>query len=211
MRAAGSATAATAKWLTNLPPPVRPPPGPTNVTDLQVVRLRLARFGRKHAPTYRIVAADARCPRDGKHIEQVGSYDPKPRKDGTKEIRLKADRIKCVQSEARSASCLRDVDMRPPPLPPSPSRAHRRRPSSSPPTTHLSNHPHRRPHRHPARPPPNRSTLRPTDFPTPLTDRRTLSPRTQGTGSRWAPSRPTGCSGFLAWRRCYRHHPRAQT
>lgn len=71
-------------------PASRPPFPP------KVVRLRLARFGRKHAPTYRIVAADARCPRDGKHIEQVGSYDPKPRKDGTKEIRLKADRIKCV-------------------------------------------------------------------------------------------------------------------
>ena len=59
-----------------------------------VVRLRLSRFGRKHRPTYRIVAADARSPRDGRHIEKVGSYDPHPRPDGTKEIRLKMDRVK---------------------------------------------------------------------------------------------------------------------
>jgi len=60
--------------------------------------LRLARFGRKHKPTYRIVAADSRSPRDGRHIEQVGSYDPIPRKDKNgdpfKEIRLKAERVK---------------------------------------------------------------------------------------------------------------------
>mmetsp|Transcript_28722 Transcript_28722/g.64184 ORF Transcript_28722/g.64184 Transcript_28722/m.64184 type:complete len:143 (+) Transcript_28722:69-497(+) len=59
-----------------------------------VVRLRLARFGRTHTPTYRIVAADVRCKRDGRHIEQVGSYDPIPRKDGTKEVRLNSERIK---------------------------------------------------------------------------------------------------------------------
>ena len=59
-----------------------------------VVRLRLSRFGRKHRPTFRIVAADARSPRDGRHIEKVGSYDPHPRPDGTKEIRLKMDRVK---------------------------------------------------------------------------------------------------------------------
>ncbi|KAF1772679.1 Ribosomal protein S16 domain [Phytophthora cactorum] len=36
-----------------------------------VVRLRLARWGRKDLPFYRIVAADARAPRDGKHLEIV--------------------------------------------------------------------------------------------------------------------------------------------
>ncbi|KAK9821375.1 hypothetical protein WJX74_005558 [Apatococcus lobatus] len=53
-----------------------------------VVRLRLARFGRKNSPFYRIFVADARCPRDGKHIAQVGSYDPIPGKDGNKHISL---------------------------------------------------------------------------------------------------------------------------
>jgi hypothetical protein len=34
-----------------------------------VVRLRLARFGKKRQPMYKIFAADARCPRDGRHLE----------------------------------------------------------------------------------------------------------------------------------------------
>lgn len=36
-----------------------------------VVRIRLQRFGAKHKPFYRIVAADSRAPRDGKFIERV--------------------------------------------------------------------------------------------------------------------------------------------
>lgn len=41
------------------------------------VKLRLMRMGKKHQPTYRIVAADARAPRDGRFIEIVGTYDPR--------------------------------------------------------------------------------------------------------------------------------------
>jgi small subunit ribosomal protein S16 len=41
------------------------------------VKLRLMRMGKKKQPTYRIVAADARSPRDGRFIEIVGSYDPR--------------------------------------------------------------------------------------------------------------------------------------
>lgn len=41
------------------------------------VRLRLTRVGKKKQPTYRIVAADARSPRDGRFIEVVGTYDPR--------------------------------------------------------------------------------------------------------------------------------------
>ena len=41
------------------------------------VRLRLMRMGKKKQPTYRIVAADARAPRDGRFIEIVGTYDPR--------------------------------------------------------------------------------------------------------------------------------------
>jgi small subunit ribosomal protein S16 len=40
------------------------------------VKMRLARRGRKKAPFYHIVIADARSPRDGKFIEQIGSYNP---------------------------------------------------------------------------------------------------------------------------------------
>jgi len=41
-----------------------------------VVRLRLQRFGRKHSPFYRMVAADARAPRDGKFLEIVSWSNP---------------------------------------------------------------------------------------------------------------------------------------
>lgn len=41
------------------------------------VKLRLKRMGAKKAPFYRIVAADSRSPRDGRFIEQLGTYDPK--------------------------------------------------------------------------------------------------------------------------------------
>ncbi|MEG0070284.1 MAG: 30S ribosomal protein S16 [Raoultibacter sp.] len=40
------------------------------------VKIRLARHGAKKAPFYRVVVADARCPRDGKFIDQVGRYNP---------------------------------------------------------------------------------------------------------------------------------------
>lgn len=40
------------------------------------VKLRLARRGRKQAPFYHIIAADARSPRDGKFIEKIGTYNP---------------------------------------------------------------------------------------------------------------------------------------
>merc|ERR1719203_1311600 len=59
-----------------------------------VVRLRLQRFGQKHLPFYRMVAANVRSPRDGKFLEIVGTYNPIPNKHGVKEIRLKTDRIK---------------------------------------------------------------------------------------------------------------------
>ena len=42
------------------------------------VRIRLARFGRRNLPFYRIFVADSRCPRDGRHLEVVGHYDPLP-------------------------------------------------------------------------------------------------------------------------------------
>ena len=41
-----------------------------------MVKLRLKRMGNKGAPFYRIVAADSRSPRDGRFIEQIGTYNP---------------------------------------------------------------------------------------------------------------------------------------
>ena len=40
------------------------------------VKIRLRRMGAKKAPFYRIVVADARYPRDGRFIEEIGYYDP---------------------------------------------------------------------------------------------------------------------------------------
>ena len=40
------------------------------------VKIRLKRLGQKKAPFYRIVVADSRSPREGKFIEEIGTYDP---------------------------------------------------------------------------------------------------------------------------------------
>lgn len=40
------------------------------------VKIRLSRFGKKHAPIYRIVATDSRTKRDGEYIENLGTYNP---------------------------------------------------------------------------------------------------------------------------------------
>jgi small subunit ribosomal protein S16 len=41
------------------------------------VKIRLRRVGAKHQPSYRIVVADSRSPRDGRFIDQVGTYNPR--------------------------------------------------------------------------------------------------------------------------------------
>lgn len=55
-----------------------------------MVKIRLTRVGSKKRPFYRIVAADARAPRDGKFLEILGYYDPisEPNK-----LEIKKDRI----------------------------------------------------------------------------------------------------------------------
>jgi len=40
------------------------------------VKIRLTRLGKKKAPTYRVIVADERSPRDGRFIEELGYYDP---------------------------------------------------------------------------------------------------------------------------------------
>jgi len=65
-----------------------------------VVKIRLARFGRRKAPFYNIVVAHARTARNSKPIEVLGTYDPipKPPTDGEgkpfKDIRLDSMRAK---------------------------------------------------------------------------------------------------------------------
>ena len=40
------------------------------------VKIRLKRMGQKKAPFYRIIVADSRSPRDGRFIDEIGTYDP---------------------------------------------------------------------------------------------------------------------------------------
>lgn len=54
------------------------------------VKIRLARSGAKKRPFYRIVASDARSPRDGRFLEKLGTYDPMT-EEGT--LRLDQPRI----------------------------------------------------------------------------------------------------------------------
>jgi small subunit ribosomal protein S16 len=61
------------------------------------VRIRMKQMGRTHRHYYRIVAIDARQPRDGRVIEELGSYDPHV-KDKDKRVTLLPSRIKYWQS-----------------------------------------------------------------------------------------------------------------
>jgi small subunit ribosomal protein S16 len=54
------------------------------------VTIRLTRHGAKKKPFYRIVVSDRRFPRDGRYIEQVGSYDPNASGGG---LKLNEDKI----------------------------------------------------------------------------------------------------------------------
>ena len=58
------------------------------------VSLRLSRGGSKKRPYYKIVVANSRAPRDGKFLEQVGTYNPLLAKDDANRVRLVEDRVK---------------------------------------------------------------------------------------------------------------------
>ena len=58
------------------------------------VRIRLSRGGAKKRPFYRIVVADSRRSRDGKFIEQIGTYNPMLAKDNPERVKLNTDKAK---------------------------------------------------------------------------------------------------------------------
>ena len=58
------------------------------------IAIRLARGGAKKRPYYRIVAADSRRARDGKYLEQLGTYNPMLPKDSEDRVKLIEDRIR---------------------------------------------------------------------------------------------------------------------
>ena len=55
-----------------------------------MVKIRLRRFGKKNTPVYRVVVADGRSPRDGRIIEEIGTYDPLLKNNN---FTLKLDRV----------------------------------------------------------------------------------------------------------------------
>lgn len=57
------------------------------------LKIRLARFGTKKRPFYRIVVADVRAPRDGRFIEKLGFFNPLLPKDHAERLKLVGDRI----------------------------------------------------------------------------------------------------------------------
>ncbi|KPP95059.1 MAG: 30S ribosomal protein S16 [Erythrobacter sp.] len=58
------------------------------------IAMRLSRGGAKKRPYYRIVVADSRAPRDGKYLEQIGTYNPLLAKDDPARIKLDEDRAR---------------------------------------------------------------------------------------------------------------------
>ena len=58
------------------------------------VRIRLSRGGAKKRPYYRIVVADSRRARDGKFIEQIGTYNPMLTKDNPERVKVDLDKAK---------------------------------------------------------------------------------------------------------------------
>ena len=61
------------------------------------VKLRLMRMGKKKQPTYRVVAADSRSPRDGRFIEIVGTYAPRGRSTSEPEAIVSIDNDKALK------------------------------------------------------------------------------------------------------------------
>ena len=58
------------------------------------VRIRLSRKGAKKHPFYRIVVADSRRSRDGKFIDQVGTYNPMLNKDNPERVKIDVEKAK---------------------------------------------------------------------------------------------------------------------
>src|SRR4029078_11818631 len=58
------------------------------------VKIRLSRGGAKKRPYYYVVVAHGASPRDGRYIEQIGTFDPMLKKDDANRVKLKEDRVK---------------------------------------------------------------------------------------------------------------------
>ena len=61
------------------------------------VKLRLVRMGKKKQPTYRVVAADSRSPRDGRFLEILGTYAPRGASTTERDAIVRIDNAKAVR------------------------------------------------------------------------------------------------------------------
>lgn len=71
------------------------------------VKIRLKRMGQKKAPFYRVVVADSRSPRDGRFIEEIGTYNPvaKPA-----EVKINEEAaLKWLQNGAKPSDTVRNI------------------------------------------------------------------------------------------------------
>jgi len=66
-----------------------------------MLRIRLRRVGKKGHPSYRIVVADSRAPRDGAYVEWIGNYDPMAEPPA---VTIKADRAQAWLSQGAQPS-----------------------------------------------------------------------------------------------------------
>lgn len=62
-----------------------------------MITVRLSRVGSNKSPLYRIVATNSRSPRDGRHLENLGTYDPRA-KEGAKGFVINRERLAHWQS-----------------------------------------------------------------------------------------------------------------
>ena len=74
------------------------------------VKLRLMRMGKTKQPTYRVVAADGRSPRDGRFIEIVGTYAPRGRSTAEPEAVVEIDNAKAVKWLRQGAQATERVE-----------------------------------------------------------------------------------------------------
>jgi small subunit ribosomal protein S16 len=65
------------------------------------VKIRLKRVGAKNKPAFRIVVADGRCPRDGRFIEELGTYSPRNKGNN---VTMDLDRVKYWLSKGAQPS-----------------------------------------------------------------------------------------------------------
>lgn len=72
-----------------------------------MVKIRLKRMGAKKSPFYRIVVADSRYPRDGRFIEEIGTYDPNTQPATVKLDMEKAN--KWIANGAQPTETVRDL------------------------------------------------------------------------------------------------------